>query len=148
MWDINLVSNTWVLSFLMIVMFGYIFVEVIFWEKYFFRSSLERYNFSWINRIIHYIFWWTLTNLILFILYRSWHLIESFVSIIGYNWPNSMILSYFLWAIVVFSFSYIIVSLFNIVVTDINKSDFIKKRKKKTEPKKKLKLKIKSEIWE
>jgi hypothetical protein len=146
--EINISFEAWLLISFTVMMFWYIFVEVIFWAKYFFRNSLERYNYSWINRFFHYAFWWTLIYFLLIFLYKSWYLIDFFVNNMWYSNQKAYILSYFLGAIVIFWLVFIITSLVKVLIKKVSKSKFIKNRKKKNEPKKKLKLKIQNEKWE
>jgi len=52
----NIVQPSTFIFFILIITVGYILVEVIWWEKYYFRDVLNRYAWSNImDRIIHYV---------------------------------------------------------------------------------------------
>ena len=48
---------------LLIVLIGYLIVEIFEWKEYFWRQHLERYNNSLFDRILHYIIWWIIANI-------------------------------------------------------------------------------------
>ncbi len=62
---------------LTIVCIGYIFVEILRWNKYFLRKSLTRNNNYRLDRLIHYILRWLILNWIIFyIIIYTWSLNE------------------------------------------------------------------------
>lgn len=80
--NINILSIWWFIFFLLIFLVGYIFVEILLWKSYCFRSNFERYENNLFDRIIHYISWWMLLNIWYLILWLKidWYklLAESF----------------------------------------------------------------------
>ncbi|EKE27151.1 MAG: hypothetical protein ACD_4C00022G0004 [uncultured bacterium (gcode 4)] len=67
--DINIFSTWWFIFFLLIILVWYLFVEVLFWDKYLFRYTFEKYNNNFVDRLFHYIFWGIILNIALFYLY-------------------------------------------------------------------------------
>ncbi len=64
--NLNILSAWWFIFFLLIILFWYIFVEILMWEKYFYRSVLEKYNNNLFDRLVHYVSWWIILNIGLF----------------------------------------------------------------------------------
>lgn len=52
---------------LLILAVGYFIVEIIDWENYRFRKSLDRYDNSLLDRILHYSIWWIVANIAILI---------------------------------------------------------------------------------
>lgn len=59
---------------LLIVLIGYLIVEIFEWKEYFWRQLLERYNNSLFDRILHYTIWGILANIgiLFFELFFKW----------------------------------------------------------------------------
>ena len=59
---------------LLILAVGYFIVEIIDWENYHFRQSLNRYENSLLDRILHYSIWWIVANIaiLIFELFFRW----------------------------------------------------------------------------
>lgn len=72
---------------LTIVCIGYIFVEILLWDKYFFRKSLTRNDNYRLDRLIHYIVRGIIINLLwivtIILLYWS---IDSLADLLNLSW--------------------------------------------------------------
>lgn len=77
--NIDILSVWGFIFFLLIFLIGYIFVEILLWKDYFFRSHLEIYGNHLFDRIIHYISWGIILNILYFYFnYFSWALEHVF----------------------------------------------------------------------
>lgn len=65
--DTNISFPILFMFWLLIIIVGYFIVEIVDWEKYIFRQSLEKYNNSLFNRIIHYVIRGLVANLLIII---------------------------------------------------------------------------------
>lgn len=63
----NITQPSSFIFFILIIVVGYILVEVIWWENYWFKKSLMRYNGNIFDRLIHYVSIGILFHVILFL---------------------------------------------------------------------------------
>lgn len=65
--NINTTLPILFMFWLLILAVGYFIVEIIDWENYRFRKSLDRYDNSLLDRILHYSIWWIVANIAILI---------------------------------------------------------------------------------
>lgn len=72
--NINTTLPILFMFWLLILAVGYFIVEIIDWENYHFRQSLNRYENSLLDRILHYSIWWIVANIaiLIFELFFRW----------------------------------------------------------------------------
>lgn len=72
--NIDIFSTGGFIFFLLIILVGYLWVEIIFWKKYIFRDIFDNYKNSLFDRMIHYIVWWFIINITIFTIFSltSW----------------------------------------------------------------------------
>lgn len=68
---------------LTVLSIGYIFVEILWWDNYFFKKSLERNNRYWLDRVIHYILRWIIINFIFIFLGAKLWSVESLFELLN-----------------------------------------------------------------
>ena len=78
---------------LIVLCIGYIFVEVLRWEKYFFRKIMERNNKYRLDRIIHYILRWIIINIVFIYMTVFSSAIHKMANLLN----NAWILSKWIW---------------------------------------------------
>jgi len=165
----SILSVSWFAVFILILMFWYIFIEILLWSKYFFRKSIERYNNSLVNRFFHYFFWWVIINVLLILLYSyidptllvkylsisDW-LINILVTNLNTDLYDTVII---LTSLIYLLHSIILLILITAIVKSIlyfdkmvsvdyeKKCKITKDKEMKEKCNKKLKFKIKKEIW-
>lgn len=65
--NINTTLPILFMFWLLILAVGYFIVEIIDWENYRFRKSLDRYDNTLLDRILHYSIWWIVANIAILI---------------------------------------------------------------------------------
>lgn len=72
--NINTTLPILFMFWLLILAVGYFIVEIIDWENYRFRKSLDRYDNTLLDRILHYSIWWIVANIaiLIFELFFRW----------------------------------------------------------------------------
>lgn len=111
--DINILSTWGFIFFLLIILVWYLFVEVLFWEKYFFRWILIKYNNNFIDRAFHYILWWIILNILFIYLNSFWDHLNNLWEMFNSAVKFATILKPIVWSensvkFILFSVSYFI----------------------------------------
>jgi hypothetical protein len=84
--NLNILSFWWFIFFLLIFLIGYIFVEILLWKKYFFRKNLEKYENHLFDRIIHYIAWWIVLNVLYIVLLYFFDKYQNIADLLISSW--------------------------------------------------------------
>lgn len=108
--NINIFSTGGFIFFLLIILVGYLWVEIIFWKKYIFRNIFNKYKNSLFDRMIHYIVWGFLINIAIFILFYSLSWTEYF-KLIDESWKIVIALQPIIWEENTLSAQFIIISI-------------------------------------
>lgn len=114
--SLNILSLWGFLFFLLVFLKGYIFVEIYLWKDYFFIKKLEKYDNSIFDRIIHYISWWIILNILFTILWGIMWFYDKFANLLNSAWELSKALS-FIWDPI--SLQFIIFSLWYFLIVMI-----------------------------
>lgn len=94
--NLNILSVWWFIFFLLIFLVGYIFVEILLWKVYWFRSNFEKYENNLFDRIIHYIAWWIILNILyIYFCVFTWTL-KNLADLFNISWSLWWTL-WFLW---------------------------------------------------
>lgn len=91
--SINIIQPSAFIFFILVITIGYILVEIVWWDNYYFRKSLNRYTGSNImDRLIHYVSIWILFHFatIICISFAGKTEIIERAMLIGYNFSQSI----------------------------------------------------------
>lgn len=113
--NLNILSVWWFLFFLLIFLIGYIFVEIILWKDYFFRKKFEKYDNHLFDRIIHYIAWGIVLNILYVVLLYFVDKYKNIADIFNNSWKLWEVVS-FLWEVKDLQFIFFSVQYFFIFI--------------------------------
>lgn len=113
--NLNILSTGWFIFFLLIFLIGYIFVEIILWKDYFFRKNLEKYDNHLFDRLIHYIAWWIVLNVLYVILLHFVDWYKNLTDIFNNSWKLWWTL-WFLWEVKDLQFIFFSIQYFFVVI--------------------------------
>ena len=113
--NINIFSTGGFIFFLLIILVGYLWVEIIFWKDYIFRNIFDKYKNSLFDRMIHYIIWWFMINLTIFIFfsYISW---TEYFKIFEISWNLATALEPIIWKENTLNTQFIVISIYQFLL--------------------------------
>lgn len=113
--NLNILSVWWFIFFLLIFLMGYIFVEILLWKDYFFRENFEKYENHLFDRIIHYIAWWIVLNIIFFIFFHYVDQYKYIAEAFNISWKMWEIL-WFVWEVKDLQFIFFSIQYFSMTI--------------------------------